>query len=86
MTSQSGCPSSTQRLSTVGLDMNGDDAIEASDDNDQAARRNTCGFASFWLYLSSNPRLRKALAHVGLVLLLAFYTAAGALVCFDTYH
>ena len=39
-----------------------------------------CGSAC-WRYLSSNPRLRKGLAHAGLVLLLCFYTAAGASVC-----
>lgn len=35
-------------------------------------------------YLSSNPKMRKALAHIGLVLLLAFYTAAGAAVIFNS--
>ena len=32
----------------------------------------------FWSLLSSNPRLKKGLAHASLVLLLCFYTAAGA--------
>ena len=40
-------------------------------------RTSRCGSAC-WRYLSSNPRLRKGLAHAGLVLLLCFYTAAGA--------
>lgn len=37
-------------------------------------------------YLGSNPRLRKALAHIGLVLLLGFYTAAGAAVHLLIYY
>ncbi|XP_046449821.1 TWiK family of potassium channels protein 7-like isoform X2 [Daphnia pulex] len=40
-------------------------------------RAGRCGSAC-WRYLSSNPRLRKGLAHAGLVLLLCLYTAAGA--------
>ena len=45
--------------------------------------RGRCGSAC-WRYLSSNPRLRKGLAHAGLVLLLCLYTAAGASVRIPT--
>jgi len=38
-----------------------------------------CG-GVFGRYLSSHPRLKKALGHIGLVILLACYTAAGAAV------
>jgi hypothetical protein len=35
-------------------------------------------FASAWQFLLSNPKLRSGLTHVGLVIILAGYTAAGA--------
>ncbi|KAK4018802.1 hypothetical protein OUZ56_000843 [Daphnia magna] len=43
----------------------------------KGTRSSRCGGVC-WRYLSSNPRLRKGLAHAGLVVLLCLYTAAGA--------
>ena len=35
-------------------------------------------YAAVWQFLLSNPKLKKALGHISLVILLAAYTAAGA--------
>lgn len=83
--SQPGSPTSlkgAERVSMVGSVVGGGGATSVgigtqSVTGTAKGRAGRCGSAC-WRYLSSNPRLRKGLAHAGLVLLLCLYTAAGA--------
>ena len=93
--SQPGSPTSlkgSQRLSMAGSTGGGAPAtvigIDPSHHSIAGTANNTntrCGGAC-WRYLSSNPKLKKGLAHAGLVLLLCFYTAAGASVTLPFSH
>ncbi len=93
--SQPGSPTSlkgAERVSMVGSVVGGGGGgatsvgIGAQSVNGTAkGRAGRCGSAC-WRYLSSNPRLRKGLAHAGLVLLLCLYTAAGASVRTQRYQ
>ncbi|EFX69897.1 hypothetical protein DAPPUDRAFT_257834 [Daphnia pulex] len=84
--SQPGSPTSlkgAERVSMVGSVVGGGGTTSVGIGGAQSVtgtakgRAGRCGSAC-WRYLSSNPRLRKGLAHAGLVLLLCLYTAAGA--------
>ncbi|XP_059351195.1 TWiK family of potassium channels protein 7-like isoform X2 [Daphnia carinata] len=83
--SQPGSPTSlrgAERLSMMGspgdggvtIAMIGTPSVNGAANGTRSSR---CG-GVIWRYLSSNPRLRKGLAHAGLVVLLCLYTAAGA--------
>lgn len=83
--SQPGSPTSqkgVERLSLAGSAGGAASGIGATQSTTGGASGpGRCGGAC-WRYLSSNPKMRKGLAHAGLVLLLCFYTAAGASVTF----
>lgn len=84
ITSQPGSPTSLKSRDvfpvagssgTAGIGTGRSQSLGGSGGNNRTKFR--CG-AAFLHFFSSNPRMKKGLAHLALVLLLGFYTAAGA--------